>query len=36
MDYPRAIAISAAGLVAEKTRVEAATLNLANMSSSSK
>jgi flagellar basal-body rod protein FlgC len=34
MDYSRAIAISAAGLTAEKTRVEAATLNLANMSTS--
>jgi flagellar basal-body rod protein FlgC len=34
MEYSRAIAISAAGLAAEKTRIEAATLNLANMSSS--
>jgi flagellar basal-body rod protein FlgC len=34
MEYSRAIAISAAGLAAEKTRIEAATLNLASMSSS--
>ena len=34
MDYYRAIEISAAGMAAEKTRIEAATLNLANMSTS--
>lgn len=34
MNPSKAIAISAAGLTAEKTRVEAATLNLANMSAS--
>lgn len=34
MDYYKAIEISAAGLAAEKARVEAATLNLANMSTS--
>ena len=31
MDYFRAAAISAAGMAAEKARVEAATMNLANM-----
>lgn len=31
MDYFRAFAISAAGMLAQRTRVEAATLNLANM-----
>ena len=31
MDYSNAIRISAAGMMAQKTRVEAATLNLANM-----
>ena len=31
MDYFRAAAISAAGMAAEKARVEAATLNLSNM-----
>lgn len=34
MDYSKAIAISAAGLTAQKTRIEAATLNLANMHTS--
>lgn len=34
MNLSKAVAISAAGLAAEKTRVEAATLNLANMSAS--
>jgi flagellar basal-body rod protein FlgC len=34
MDYFRAAAISAAGMAAEKARVEAATLNLANMHTS--
>lgn len=31
MDYFKAVAISAAGMAAEKARVEAATLNIANM-----
>lgn len=35
MDYYRAAAISAAGMAAEKARVEAATLNLSNMHTSS-
>ncbi len=35
MDLFRAIEVSAAGLGAEKARIEAATLNLANMSASS-
>ena len=35
MDYARAIAISAAGMTAQKARVEAATLNLANINTSS-
>lgn len=34
MDYFKAIAISSAGMAAQKARVEAATLNLANMHSS--
>jgi flagellar basal-body rod protein FlgC len=34
VDYFRATAISAAGMAAEKARVEAATLNLANMNTS--
>jgi flagellar basal-body rod protein FlgC len=34
VDYYRAAAISAAGMAAEKARVEAATLNLANMHTS--
>jgi flagellar basal-body rod protein FlgC len=34
VDYFRAAAISAAGMAAEKARVEAATLNLANMHTS--
>jgi flagellar basal-body rod protein FlgC len=34
MDYFRAIAISAAGLAAEQARIEAATLNLANVNTS--
>ena len=34
MDYFKAVAISAAGMAAEKARVEAATLNLANMHTS--
>lgn len=34
MDYFNAVAISAAGMAAQKTRVEAATLNLANMHTS--
>ncbi len=32
MDYVKAAAISASGMLAQKTRVEAAALNLANMS----
>jgi flagellar basal-body rod protein FlgC len=34
MDYFKAVAISAAGMTAQKARVEAATLNLANVHSS--
>lgn len=34
MDYFKAVEISAAGMVAQKARVEAATLNLANMHTS--
>lgn len=34
MDYLRAIEVSAAGMTAQQARVEAATLNLANMSNS--
>lgn len=34
MDYSQAVAISAAGMAAQKARVEAATLNLANMQTS--
>lgn len=34
MDYYKAVEISAAGMVAEKARIEAATLNLANMNTS--
>ena len=34
MDYFKAVEISAAGMAAQKARVEAATLNLANMHSS--
>lgn len=34
MDYSRAVAISAAGLAAEQARIEAATLNLANVNTS--
>jgi len=34
MDYSNAIRISAAGMAAQQARVEAATLNLANMNSS--
>lgn len=34
MDYHSAVAISAAGMVAQKARIEAATLNLANLQTS--
>lgn len=34
MDYFKAVAISAAGMAAEKARIEAATINLANMHTS--
>lgn len=34
MDYYQAVQISAAGMAAQKTRIEAATLNLANMHTS--
>ena len=35
MDYFKAVEISAAGMTAQKARIEAATLNLANMNTSS-